>query len=635
MKPSLKIIGTILVLVVAMVINGVTLELAETRLFGMIALVVAFFAIRAIWKKGASDSVSENEVKTGRVNPSEIKVERFAEEPSGQPEIKKATKPEKTGLPQLSGLESLQDIPLPSMPYDEKTKSSSVEITDLNPPAPVRRPKAKELLPPVAQPEQAATAGPIFVRYDSWHDEPDQKKYPILRIPVKGTVIRSHRLGSTKRRGFKEADFQAAISSLLSSQFTVLGNARINTGKNTRPFEPDIAIIGRGAYNDIRIDVEIDEPYAGITRQATHCIGDDLNRDIYFQDRGWIVLRFAEIQVHQHMGSCLKEIVEAIEICMDLDLPDLSQHPYLERVTAWSVIQAQKWAKANYRESYLNHEFGLIESQPETAIRDLSEQEAAEEEMVKPTAFGEQSTEVAERFNQTNRHVRDCRLKFYPDEHVYTLDGVPIAAVSNVIARFFPEFNAEYWSNRKAAREGMWPEELREKWARRGQESRDLGTKLHEQIEQFFLIREIANSPEFKLFQDYEMDTILLPFRSEWRIYDEEYMIAGTVDLVVAEDGIYDMYDWKRSRKVVDGTGSPITVNRWANGIGPLSHLPDTSFNRYVLQQNIYRILLEKNYGIIIRNMFIVVLHPSYGNYYELEVPRKTDEVMALLKALA
>jgi hypothetical protein len=628
MKTLLKIIGTILVLIIAMVINGVTLKLTETRLFGMLALVVAFVLIRRIWRKKEVSEVIEAIVPLRAVKVASEK--RAKKQPARTPERKSTLNAEK-----FEGLEALSNIELPVFPNEESVSKPVV----LAP----KKEKRKEILPPpmVETSEAGETA---FVRYtvdysDVLEDFPDDG-YPVVRYPQKGTVIRSHRLGSTKRRGFKDADFEVAIRAFLPNTFTVIGNARLNTGKDTRPYEPDVAIIGHGIFSDLRIDVEIDEPYAGITRQATHCKGDDLNRDIYFQDRGWIVLRFAEIQVHQQLRACLFKILSTVRKTRDSDelpgsLESLITDNRLRFVSSWDTVKAQKWEQKRYRESYLNHEFGLVESEPETVKRDLNAQEIEEEALVEATVNEQEAGVGTESFNGRNRHPRDSRLKFYPEEHLYTLDGVPITAASNLIARFFPEFDAKYWSKRKASREGMSAKKLRKKWARSGQESRDLGTKLHEDIENYYLNGVHAEGIDYELFQDFLADhPDLRPYRSEWRIFDEKYMVAGTLDLVVKTATGYDMYDWKRSKKVVDIDGSPITTNQWADGIGPLSHLPDTSFNRYALQQNIYRSFLKKHYGIKIDTMYLVVLHPYNGTYYKVKVPKRKEEVKALLGAV-
>jgi hypothetical protein len=96
------------------------------------------------------------------------------------------------------------------------------------------------------------------------------------------------------------------------------------------------------------------------------------------------------------------------------------------------------------------------------------------------------------------------------------------------------------------------------------------------------------------------------------------------------------MYDWKRSKKIIEPlTGDPITQDQWDNtGIGTFSDVDDTSFNRYALQQNIYRYILEENYGLEISNMYLVVMHPTHDKYYKTKVPFLKNRVTLMLNAL-
>ena len=52
-----------------------------------------------------------------------------------------------------------------------------------------------------------------------------------------------------------------------------------------------------------------------------------------------------------------------------------------------------------------------------------------------------------------------------------------------------------------------------------------------------------------------------------------------------------------------------------------LSHIADNSFNRYALQQNVYKFILEKYYDKKISSMNLLVLHPNYTNYVHLKLP--------------
>ena len=123
----------------------------------------------------------------------------------------------------------------------------------------------------------------------------------------------------------------------------------------------------------------------------------------------------------------------------------------------------------------------------------------------------------------------------------------------------------------------------------------------YEQIENYYLEQKFEEPQEFDLFRQFTEDhQSLTPYRTEWRIFDETIGIAGTIDFVALNNGVFEMYDWKRSMKVVNtSNGTPITQNRWDSGYHGLSDMDDTSFNHYTLQLSIYRFLFEINLSII------------------------------------
>ena len=116
-----------------------------------------------------------------------------------------------------------------------------------------------------------------------------------------------------------------------------------------------------------------------------------------------------------------------------------------------------------------------------------------------------------------------------------------------------------------------------------------------------------------------------MPFRTEWHICDVELGIAGTIDFISKNGPSYDIYDWKRSRKA-----SP-NETVWRYGINGLEHVPDISFYHYAIQQNLYRYILEKNFGINISNMFIVIFHSQFDNYYKYQIPKMDKEINVIL----
>lgn len=532
-------------------------------------------------------------------------------------------------------LEVNEPKPIYAKPSETKQEKliPKVETVEVKPKA---KTKSEEQLPK-AKVETTKSKNEVdFVNYDITK-VPTTNSYPVFRFPKKGTVVRSYRLGNTKRRGFKEESFQNSIEQCFGKDFVVLGNVRLNTGKETRPFEPDIAIIDKSNSN-LRIDIEIDEPYAGITRQPTHCKGEDVNRDIYFVDRGWIVIRFSEYQVHLQENDCLKFIAEAIKSAIpNYEIPNqLVNQSAIQVEKLWDIVQAQKWEKAKYREQYLNHTFQSIEEQTETIERDFDEQELKEEKLVKPTLIGEVDNKKSIAFNRENAHSRDSRIKFYPEPHIYTIDNTPVPSASTIISKFFPEFDSAYWAIRKAPELGMTPDEVELMWRTKGETAAKEGTFLHEQIENFYLEQEYEKTEEFHLFESFvKENNHIKPYRTEWRIFDEHHHIAGTIDLISKNGNGYEMYDWKRSKKVVNSfNGEPIKNNQWQKGVGQLADIDDTSYNRYCLQQSLYKYILEKNYGLKVSNMYLIVLYPEYDRYYKVEVPYLQDKAEYILRTL-
>jgi len=140
----------------------------------------------------------------------------------------------------------------------------------------------------------------------------------------------------------------------------------------------------------------------------------------------------------------------------------------------------------------------------------------------------------------------------------------------------------------------------------------------------------------------------LEPYRSEWVIWDEDYKIAGTIDAVFRDtrDGTYWIYDWKR---VAAGLEVDLEATRFGYRAGqdewlqeikpwvkkmapPVSDLYDTKYWHYALQLNLYKTLLEKNYGITIAGMVLVQLHPTLRSYKCHSVVHLPEQISRLLE---
>ena len=238
-------------------------------------------------------------------------------------------------------------------------------------------------------------------------------------------------------------------------------------------------------------------------------------------------------------------------------------------------------------------------------------------------------------YNELNSHPRDSRLLFDPESHTYYIEGRPLKSVTTLVEECFPPFDGLYWAHRKAPQEGLTPEELMAKWEAEACRARDLGTTMHDKIERYYLGEDSGDDTDaYRLFRCFAAVNRLYPFRTEWRIYLEEYGIAGTLDFLErTPDGTYNIYDWKRSRKLINRFGMVEATSPFRKtGLHPISHLPDCSYYHYALQVSVYRYILEQKYGINVNKMRLGVFHPSYSGYYIVDLPYLRNEVISILK---
>ena len=238
-----------------------------------------------------------------------------------------------------------------------------------------------------------------------------------------------------------------------------------------------------------------------------------------------------------------------------------------------------------------------------------------------------------------NHYERDERIQFNDSDHTYLIDKKNKAvSVTELIGRYFPKFDKEFWANKESIKTGKPKNEILKKWDELGKKARDLGTELHEQIENFYNSKEYIRSKEldnfFKFHKNHIQDKYE-PHRTEWRIFDEDKNLAGTVDMVYEkENGELFIFDWKRSKKIINSDGSIEKNNPFENGLNGLSHLPSSDYVKYCLQQNIYKNILESKYDKKVSSMNLLILHPHIENYHIIQVESFKNETKYLLDSI-
>lgn len=253
-----------------------------------------------------------------------------------------------------------------------------------------------------------------------------------------------------------------------------------------------------------------------------------------------------------------------------------------------------------------------------------------------------------------NSHQRDSNIVFYEPTHKYTVLNDKESKYTSVTTwnhSHFEAFNADKIINKMMSSNnwqighkyyGKTPDEIKRIWDDNRDSAAKYGTQMHYLIECFMNLGQFmdpcdsirlldlfcfymentnimdvchdSNYPidiEFKYFLNFvQAYPDLIPFRTEWVIYDEELKLSGSIDMLFTDkNGKYHIYDWKRSKDIVKS-------NSWFkfSHVDDLSHIPDTNYWHYCLQLNTYKAILQRKYNITIDSMFLVCLHPDNKN---------------------
>lgn len=239
--------------------------------------------------------------------------------------------------------------------------------------------------------------------------------------------------------------------------------------------------------------------------------------------------------------------------------------------------------------------------------------------------------------NKLNFHQRDKFLAFDEKSHTYKTDRCPyFKSVTSLISSLFGKFDSDkvikkMMDSPKWPRSeyfGMTAAQIKRRWSESGFKSRTAGTSMHEQIEKYFVEDEMEMDDDdvaLKQFLDWDETKQLEIYRTEWRVFDDDLKLAGTIDAVFRKpNGKFVLVDWKRCKEIrLNNKFDKAKDQR-------ISHLPDCNFVKYSIQLNIYARILEV-YGIDVEECYIVNFHPNQATWKQLKALNLKSEVDKLL----
>ncbi|MEZ0181912.1 hypothetical protein AB9T89_06675 [Flavobacterium oncorhynchi] len=249
----------------------------------------------------------------------------------------------------------------------------------------IRIPETVVETPPLVEPQEEEQTKEKYIGYNpiNLFAQTEPLHFPYVIMPKPKCVIKFPRKGKTGRKGFKEEAFKKYIEEYFRNSHQVYDDRFVLVQNSSKPYEPDFALINESNGINFFLDVEIDEPYEGtndiLNRKLTHYQCADINRNNAFKNRGWIVIRFAEIQVHQTPDGCCKFIADVIKsIDSNYKVPEkLLSINTVQFIPQWTEEQSKKWSLEKYREHYLGIErFGITSD--DKVLVDIEETELGE-----------------------------------------------------------------------------------------------------------------------------------------------------------------------------------------------------------------------------------------------------------------
>lgn len=502
--------------------------------------------------------------------------------------------------------------------YKKKRSSSSIYTQEYTE-------KSEEVFQEILSQENPEQTDDLKIKYhpNQFFEQGDLYKYPVVKMPKEGAYLKLPRKGRAMGKGYKERDFHKAILANIP-RVEVDVDLHMAIPFYNRPYEPDIVLIDRQL--NLYIDIEIDEPYDGYYRFPAHEIEKDLTRDLFFTESGWVVIRFTERQVHMQEAECIAYIKDVLNSIYNYRLEESSN---CMSEPQWDYQQSVRWEKSHYREKYLGIEKFGKQIPTSGIIVDLNETEGIEDNL-------NRTKKLKSATPQDNIAFEDETHKYHhPKDETGNAEYI---SVTTLIDRFFP-FDMDRFIQGKAKKEGRGEEDVLDEFLKNRDEAAEKGTYLHEQIENFLKGKEYdANSKEFVLFKKfYDQIVVAKGFEfveAEKRILLDEFNVAGTVDALFKKPNKNEfiIVDWKRSKKMVID-GHPKKYG-FGYALSELSNLDNSSYYKYALQQNIYKYILEKNYGLSVSSMNLIVLYEKYDNYYRVDLEPMQKEVEIILNSI-
>lgn len=200
-------------------------------------------------------------------------------------------------------------------------------------------------------------------------------------------------------------------------------------------------------------------------------------------------------------------------------------------------------------------------------------------------------------------------------EYVNLVTGAKLPSVTTFIKRFFKPFDEKYWLEYKSKQLGIPKEELKKEWDLKGKIGRELGTIIHNYLEARF--KRKITSPVIPSYIDANKINRIIDVCEQY-YKDWNHIEVEALELVVGNEKIAGTLDKLMEGGLLRDFKTGQLKPGYESLLNPFENLIDSSLNKYAIQLNTYRQLLEEK-DIKINKMEIVFF--TEENYEIHDIP--------------
>jgi ATP-dependent exoDNAse (exonuclease V) beta subunit len=215
-------------------------------------------------------------------------------------------------------------------------------------------------------------------------------------------------------------------------------------------------------------------------------------------------------------------------------------------------------------------------------------------------------------------------VRFDEESHTYTHDTLgKFISVTTLLGKYKKPFDTHTHAQRVADREGVTKEMVIEMWEKEKNRACDKGSEIHKLLENYVMFGECADNYNwlYKAYNkviSYSIDTHKKVL-CENLLYNEQYKIAGTADLIYDHGDSFTIADYKTNKKFRFSSSFDEYL------LDPVSHLTNCEFNIYGLQMSLYAYLFEALTGKKCRKCVVFwldgdTLRPYHISYMKQEI---------------